>query len=247
MSFTIYPAIDLRGGKCVRLVQGDYYQETIYGEDPVQMALNWEKQGADWLHLVDLDAAKTGEPTNLAVIEQIVEALSIPVQVGGGIRNMERLEYLLSRGVARVIIGSAAVDQPDFVKGALHRFPENIAIGIDARDGKVATHGWLKSAQVTAEELAQEMVKYGAERFIFTDIARDGMLSGVNLAAIRQLAQACGKEVIASGGVRSMEDLKTLAVYQQEGITGAIVGKALYTGHISLMEAQQWTKGARAE
>lgn len=247
MSFTIYPAIDLRGGKCVRLIQGDYHQETVYGEDPVQMALRWQEQGADWLHLVDLDAAKTGELTNLAVIEQIVESLSIPVQVGGGIRNLERLEYLLNRGVARVIIGSAAVDQPDFVKEALHRFAENIAIGIDARDGKVATHGWLKSSQVTAEELAQEMVKYGAQRFIFTDIARDGMLSGVNVQAIRQLAQACGKEVIASGGVRSMDDLQTLAAYQREGISGAIVGKALYTGHISLMDAQNWTKEARAK
>lgn len=237
MTFTIYPAIDLRGGKCVRLIQGDYTQETVYGEDPVQVALEWERQGAEWLHLVDLDAARTGELTNLFVIEQIVERLSIPVQMGGGVRNFDRLKRLLDKGIARVVIGSAAIDQPAFVQRALAQYADQIAIGIDARAGKVATHGWLQTSEVTAEELAKEMVKLGAQRLIFTDISRDGMLSGVNLEAIRRLAQASGVEVIASGGVRTLQDIETLLRYQHEGIGGVIVGKALYTGQFNLIDA----------
>lgn len=237
MAFTIYPAIDLRGGKCVRLIQGDYAQETIYSEDPVQMALEWEQKGAKWLHLVDLDGARTGELTNLSVIEQIVDHLSIPVQIGGGVRNLARVERLLDIGVSRVIIGSAAIDQPQFVASALEKYADNIVIGIDARDGKVATHGWLQTSEITAETLAVEMVKLGAQRFIFTDIARDGMLSGVNIDAIRQLASVCGKEVIASGGVRSLDDIQALLRFEHEGVTGVIIGKAIYTGRIALQDA----------
>jgi phosphoribosylformimino-5-aminoimidazole carboxamide ribotide isomerase len=233
MVFTIYPAIDLRGGKCVRLRQGDYAQETVYG-DPVQLAQQWEQQGAQWLHLVDLDAARTGELSNLAVIEQIVSALSIPVQVGGGIRNLQRVERLLERGVARLIIGSAALAQPAFVAEALAIYASQLAIGIDAREGKVATHGWLETSEVDAITLAKQMVELGAERFIFTDIARDGMLSGVNLPALRELALATGKDVIASGGMRDLVDITAL---QKAGMSGVIIGKALYTGDIVLPEA----------
>lgn len=245
MAFTIYPAIDLRGGKSVRLIQGDYAQETVYGEDPVQVALEWQKQGAEWLHLVDLDAARTGELTNLSVIEQIVERLSIPVQMGGGVRNLDRVKRLLDKGIARVVIGSAAIDQPAFVQQALARYADQIAIGIDARAGKVATHGWLHTSEVTSEELAKEMVKQGAQRLIFTDISRDGMLSGINLNAIRRLARASGVEVIASGGVRTLQDIETLLAYQDEGIGGVIVGKALYTGQFTLTDALK--KGRREE
>lgn len=237
MAFTIYPAIDIRGGKCVRLIQGDYNQETVYADDPVQVAQKWQEQGAQWLHLVDLDAARTGEWTNRSVIEQILANVSIPVQVGGGIRNLERLERLLQLGVARVVIGSAAIDQPAFVRRALAQYAEQIAIGIDARQGKVAIHGWQETAEVSAEELAQEMVKLGAKRFIFTDISRDGMLTGVNLSAVRQLAQITGVEVIASGGVRTLGDIEQLCTYHDEGIGGVIIGKALYTGQIALADA----------
>lgn len=237
MAFTIYPAIDLRGGKCVRLVQGDYQQETVYAEDPVQVALEWEKQGAEWLHLVDLDAARTGEWTNLSVIEQMIDKVSIPIQMGGGIRNLERLERLLTKGIARVVIGSAAIEQPEFVRQALAQYADQIAIGIDAREGKVAIHGWLQTSEVSFDQLAKEMVKLGAKRFIFTDIARDGMLSGVNLDAVRRLARTAGVEVIASGGVHTLSDIEKLRAYQNEGIGGVIIGKALYTGKIQLTEA----------
>lgn len=237
MSFVLYPAIDIRGGKCVRLTQGDYGRETVYAEDPLEMAERWIEAGAEWLHLVDLDAARSGEMVNLPVIEKLVRASSIPVQVGGGVRDMERLKKLLGIGVSRVVIGSAAIDHPEFVREALSQYGSQIAIGLDARDGKVATHGWLDLSEVRVEELAREMVSCGAETFIFTDISRDGMLSGVNVEAVRKLAQACGKSVIASGGVRSLEDIRRLAQVQGEGVAGAIIGKALYTEAIQLSEA----------
>lgn len=239
MTFTIYPAIDLRGGKCVRLVQGDYAQETVYGEDPVHIAHQWQEQGAKWLHLVDLDAARTGEMVNLSVIREIVDSVSIPVQVGGGVRNLDRVKQLLEQGVSRVVIGSAAIDQPEFVRQALAQYADQIAIGIDARDGKVATHGWMDTSEVTAEELAKQMVRFGVQRMIFTDISRDGMLSGINLEAIRHLAKESGVEVIASGGVRTLKDIELLLAHEDEGIGGVIIGKALYTGQFTLAEALQ--------
>ncbi|MDR6225635.1 1-(5-phosphoribosyl)-5-[(5-phosphoribosylamino)methylideneamino]imidazole-4-carboxamide isomerase [Desmospora profundinema] len=237
MTFTLYPAIDLRGGRCVRLFQGDYDQETVYDNDPVAVARRFAGQGALWLHVVDLDAARTGEPVNMEVIRKMVRAVDCPVQVGGGVRGMERLQQLLDAGVQRVVIGSAAVDNPSFVKEALGRYGDRIALGLDARDGMVATHGWLDTSDVPAERLAKEMVALGAETFIFTDIARDGTLTGPNVEAIRSLAQVTGREVIASGGVRTNDDLSELARYRDEGVAGAIVGKALYTGAVCLDEA----------
>ncbi|GGE04259.1 1-(5-phosphoribosyl)-5-[(5-phosphoribosylamino) methylideneamino] imidazole-4-carboxamide isomerase [Marinithermofilum abyssi] len=245
MSFTLYPAIDLRGGQCVRLFQGDYDAETVYG-DPVEAARRWVTAGAEWLHVVDLDAAKTGEPVNLPVIKEIAVALDVPVQVGGGVRNMERLKALLELGVSRVVIGSAAIDDPDFVKQALAQYGDRIALGLDARDGRVATHGWLDVSEVLAENLAKEMVRYGAETFIFTDISRDGTLTGPNIPAVRSLARACGKEVIASGGVRNIHNLVELAKHREEGVSGAIVGKALYTGDVDLAEALRTLKEGSA-
>lgn len=237
MRFIIYPAVDLRGGKCVRLYQGDYGAETVYDENPVGVARRWRDAGAEWLHVVDLDAARTGEPVNLPVIREMASSVDIPIQVGGGVRTMERLELLLSAGVQRVILGSAAIDDPDFVREALARYGDRIALGIDARNGRVATHGWLETTEVTAEDLAREMVRHGAETFIFTDISRDGTLSGPNVEAIRSLARACGKRVIASGGVRDTEDLLRLARHAGEGVAGAVVGRALYTGGLDLGEA----------
>ena len=247
MSFTLYPAVDLRGGKCVRLYQGDYGVETVYDEDPVRVARKWRAEGAGWLHVVDLDAARTGEPVNLPVIREMALSVDIPLQVGGGVRSMERLELLFSVGVERVILGSAAIDDPRFVREALARYGDRIALGIDARGGRVATHGWLRTTEVTAEELAKEMVRHGAETFIFTDISRDGTLSGPNVEAILSLARACGKPVIASGGIRDAQDLLRLARHAGEGVAGAVVGRALYTGGLDLGEALKFLSRERGE
>lgn len=237
MGFTIYPAIDIRDGKCVRLIQGDYNQETIFHDSPLEMAKLWVLQGADWLHLVDLDGARSGELTNSEVIAAISKESGVSVQVGGGVRNLERLEYLLSIGVSRVIIGSAAIDNPTFVKEALAKYPSQVAIGLDARDGYVATHGWLNQGTVTAVELAKQMADYGASTFIVTDIAKDGLLSGVNSEIAVQIAKASGGQVIASGGVAATQDIRQLKTLESKGVTGVIVGKALYTGAVKLADA----------
>ncbi|PTX59631.1 1-(5-phosphoribosyl)-5-[(5-phosphoribosylamino)methylideneamino] imidazole-4-carboxamide isomerase [Melghirimyces profundicolus] len=237
MNFTVYPAIDLRGGRCVRLFQGDYDQETVYQGSPASMARRWEAEGAPWIHVVDLDAAKTGEPVNLSVIRDIVGSVDIPVQVGGGVRDAGRLETLLDMGVSRVVIGSAAIDDPEFVEKALGQYGDRVALGLDARDGRVATHGWLEVSEILAEDLGKEMVALGAETFIFTDISRDGTLTGPNIPAVRSLAMATGKQVIASGGVKNVGNLVELARFRDEGVAGAIVGKALYTGDVDLKEA----------
>lgn len=235
--FTIYPAIDIRGGKCVRLVQGDYNRETVYRDNPVEAALEWEQQGAEWIHLVDLDGAKAGEPVNDRIIADIAAGVKIPVQVGGGIRTLDSVRRLLDAGVSRVIIGTAAIENRSFVYELLDKYGEQTAIGIDARDGYVATRGWLETSEVKAEDLARELAERGARTFIFTDISRDGMMSGPNVEAIVRLAQVSGQEVIASGGVSAIDDLVRLAAERDRGVAGAIVGKALYTGSIDLGEA----------
>lgn len=239
MTFTLYPAIDLRGGQCVRLVQGDFKQETVYSKYPVEVAKKWEKAGATWLHVVDLDAAKSGESKNLSVIEQLVTQTKLKVQVGGGVRDQKRLRNLLKLGVERIIIGSAAIEDQGFVTEALHTYGEKIVIGLDAKNGKIATHGWVQVSERTTEELAKQMMLLGAKTFIYTDISRDGMMQGVNLEGVRKLACTTGANVIASGGVSSMEDIEKLLTYAEEGITGAIIGKALYTDNINLAEAIQ--------
>mgnify|MGYP001092056919 CR=1 FL=1 len=236
-SFTIYPAIDMRGGKCVRLLQGDYNKETVYGDSPVAMAEQFAAQGAEWIHMVDLDGAKEGRRVNDRFVIEAANRLSVNVQVGGGIRTEEDFAYYLERGVARVILGSAAISNPTFVKKMLQTYGRRIVIGIDARDGFVATEGWLETSNVKAEELGQMLAEAGAETFIFTDIATDGTLSGPNITAAVRLAEATGKEVIASGGVRSLDDLRALREYAEQGIGGAIVGKALYTNQFTLAEA----------
>ncbi len=235
--FTVYPAIDIRGGKCVRLIQGDYARETVYHEHPAEAARAWQEQGAQWIHLVDLDGAKAGHPVNDALIGEIARSVKIPVQVGGGLRTMDDVERLLSLGVARVIIGTAAIEDAAFVQAALRRYAERIAIGIDARDGFVATRGWLETSEVKAEHLAVRLAEQGAQTFIYTDISRDGMMGGPNVEAIVRLAQLSGQSVIASGGVSRYEDLARLAGHAAEGVSGAIVGKALYTGDIRLDRA----------
>ncbi|RXJ01734.1 1-(5-phosphoribosyl)-5-[(5-phosphoribosylamino)methylideneamino]imidazole-4-carboxamide isomerase [Anaerobacillus alkaliphilus] len=235
--FTIYPAIDIRDGNCVRLIQGDYDQETVYGNSPLDMARRFAEDGAEWIHTVDLDGAKAGHRVNHEHVISIAKELNVKVQVGGGIRTPEDVAAYLENGVDRVILGSSAIKDPEFVKAMLKQYGEKIAIGIDARDGYVATEGWLETSKVTAEALGIELASHGAEVFIFTDISRDGMLSGPNTEAIAALARATGKEVIASGGVSQLNDLTELKQYEQDGIGGAIIGKALYTNQFTLTEA----------
>ncbi|MFC0274646.1 1-(5-phosphoribosyl)-5-[(5-phosphoribosylamino)methylideneamino]imidazole-4-carboxamide isomerase [Metabacillus herbersteinensis] len=235
--FILYPAIDMRGGKCVRLLQGDYNKETVYGDSPFDMAKTFADDGASWIHMVDLDGAKQGKLVNHQYVLDVASKLSAKVQIGGGIRTEEDVDFYLQNGVDRVILGSAAISNPTFVKKMLSKYQEKIAIGIDAKDGYVSTEGWLNTSNVKATELGKELARAGAEVFIFTDIATDGMLSGPNVAAIVEMAEVTGKSVIASGGVSSLSDLKTLSTYKASGVSGAIVGKALYTNKFQLSDA----------
>ncbi len=236
-SFTIYPAIDIRGGRCVRLIQGDYNQETVYNDDPVAVAKGFVEQGAQFVHLVDLDGAKAGHPVNHELVGRIASSVQVPVQLGGGLRTLADVEQLIGLGVSRVILGTAAIEDRAFTEAVLGTYGDRVAIGIDARNGYVATRGWLETSEVKAEELAKELATKGAETFIFTDISRDGMMQGPNIEAIASIAKASGKGVIASGGVTVLDDLIRLAERQAEGISGAIVGKAIYTGKIDLQDA----------
>jgi phosphoribosylformimino-5-aminoimidazole carboxamide ribotide isomerase len=235
----VIPAIDLLDQKCVRLYQGDYDQSQVFHEDPVAMAQDWESQGATRLHLVDLDGAKTGEPVNLPIIEKIVKTLSIPVQVGGGIRDRSKVQQLLDLGVDRCILGTVAVENPALVQELTTIYPDRIVVGIDARDGKVATRGWLETSEVLAEELVTMDNLSGVAAIIYTDISRDGTLAGPNLEALRNLAGKAHQPIIASGGVSSLTDLLSLLALEPMGVTGVIVGKALYTGAVNLKEAIQ--------
>lgn len=233
----ILPAIDLRGGNCVRLVKGDFKQETIYSEHPEEIALRWEGEGAEFLHVVDLDGALAGEPQNMDAIKRILQAVSIPVEVGGGIRSMESIDRLLSIGVSRVILGSVAVHKEELVQKACSAYGNRIVVGIDAKKGIVATDGWEKSGGISAVELAKKLGTFGLETIIYTDISRDGTLSGVNVTETAHLARASGIKVIASGGVKSISDIEELKKRECDGIIGVIVGKSIYEGTLSLTEA----------
>ena len=230
----IIPAIDLRNGKCVRLYQGDYGKETVFSDDPVAVALRWQSEGARRLHIVDLDGAAQGKLGNLETIEDIVGAIDIPVQVGGGIRSLETIEKLFSVGVDRAILGTVAVEEPDLVREICQRFGDRIIISIDAQDRMVATRGWLRKSESTAGELATKMLELGAMRFIYTDISRDGTLTSPNFEAISELLSQVNVPVIAAGGISSVQHLTRLA---ELGVEGAIVGKAIYTGDVKLSEA----------
>ena len=233
----ILPAIDLRGGNCVRLVKGDFKQETIYSEHPEEIALRWEEGGAEFLHVVDLDGALAGEPQNMDAIKRILQAVKIPVEVGGGIRSMESVDRLLSIGVSRVILGSVAVHKEELVQEACSAYGNRIVVGIDAKKGIVATDGWEKSGDISAVELAKKLGTFGLETIIYTDISRDGTLSGVNVTETAHLARASGIKVIASGGVKSISDIEELKKRECDGIIGVIVGKSIYEGTLSLTEA----------
>ena len=233
----VIPAVDIRNGKCVRLLQGKFDQETVFADDPVEMAVHWESLGARRLHVVDLDGAKTGEPQNLDVIGRIASTVKIPVQMGGGIRTIETAWQVLGLGVDRVVIGTSAVLDRDFARAMFQEFGERVALGLDAHDGFVATHGWQETGKLRAVDFAQDMERLGARRIIHTDISRDGMLEGVNLAAMEAMARAVSVPVIASGGVTGIEDIRNLKKLEPLGIEGVIAGKALYTGSLDLREA----------
>ncbi len=233
----VIPAIDLLDGRCVRLYQGDYDRSQVFGDDPLEVARRWVGEGAKSLHVVDLDGARSGELKNLKIIEAIARSLPVHVQVGGGLRDRNSVLAVLGTGVSRVILGTLAVEQPQVVADICAEFPGQVLVGIDARNGMVATRGWLSTSETVATELAQRMARAGVAGIVYTDIHRDGTLQGPNLEAIAQLARGAGVPVIASGGISSITDLLSLLALESVGVRGAIVGKALYTGNISLQEA----------
>jgi phosphoribosylformimino-5-aminoimidazole carboxamide ribotide isomerase len=234
----IFPAIDLRGGRCVRLYQGDPKRETIFGNDPVAIAREWVEQGAGWLHIVNLDGALGQASDNLSVVEAIVSTLDVQVQFGGGLRDMNDMERMLWMGVTRVIVGTMAISAPDTVARAVKRFgSERVVVGMDARDGRIATHGWQETSDVDIMVLAEQVLKLGVKRVVYTNIARDGTMRGPDVAGTRRLAAESGLKVIASGGVASINDVKALKFHEAAGIEGIIIGQALYTGAIDLDEA----------
>lgn len=235
----VIPAIDILGGRCVRLYQGNYAHSEVVAEDPLAQAQRWVEQGATRLHLVDLDGAKIGEPTNLEMIRRIAQTVPVPVQVGGGIRSRATVETLLLVGVDRVILGTVAVEHPELVQTLCHQYPGQIVVGIDAKEGQVAIRGWIESTPVRATDLVKQVCDQGASAIIYTDIQRDGTLQGPNLEQLRQVASAASVPVIASGGISSLTDLLSLLGLATYGVTGAIVGKALYSGALSLPEANR--------
>ena len=230
----IYPAIDIIDGACVRLVQGDYSQKTKFADDPCEIAVRWQNEGGEFIHIVDLDGARNGEMPNFDLIVKIADKLNIPIEVGGGVRNMECVEKYLDNGINRVIIGTSALSNPDFVKEAVAKYGERIVVGIDAKDGMVAVNGWEEVSTTSAIDLAKQMEKIGVKTIIYTDIATDGMLKGPNVKAMEEMTEAVSIDVVASGGVSSVDDIKKL---KGTGVEGAIVGKALYTDTLCLNDA----------
>lgn len=230
----IIPAVDIRDGRCVRLYQGDYAIETVFSDDPLDQALKWQSLGAPRLHIVDLDGAATGEIKNLEIIRSIAAGLLIPTQLGGGIRDLDTVSQVLKSGVERVILSTAAVENPELVREACRLYRESVIVSLDARDGNIAIHGWRTGTEINALEFARSMIKLGVRRFIYTDINRDGTLTEPDFSAITELMEAVRVPVVAAGGVASLNHLKVL---QKLGVEGAIVGKAIYTGDIDLRKA----------
>ena len=242
----IIPAIDLKGGRCVRLKQGRMQDETVYSDDPEAVARRWTAAGAEWLHVVDLDAAVDGGAGNRDCIAGIVRSAGIPVQVGGGLRNAADVERCLALGARRAIIGTAATGDPAFIEDLCRLFPGRIAVGIDARDGRVATHGWTRTTDIMAVDLARSMEAVGVATIIFTDIHRDGMQSGPNIEETRKLAEAVHVPVIASGGVGSLDHIRALLPLEASGVVGVIAGRALYSGAVDFAEARKLAAGRSA-
>ncbi len=231
--FTVYPAIDIRGGNCVRLYKGDYDKETIYDANPLEVAVKWSKLGAEFLHVIDLDGAKFGHPVNLELILEISRVAKIPVQLGGGIRDYETAIKVLETGIRRIILGSSVLKNPDFIKRILEEYSDRVVVSMDCRNGQLAVEGWVENSGVSAIDLAMVMKSYGLQRINYTDIERDGTLNGPNIEETLNFAKTTGIATIASGGVSSIKDVKKLSEYYADGIEGAIIGKALYTGAIN--------------
>ncbi len=236
----VWPAIDLRGGKCVRLAQGDYARETVFGDDPVAMARHWQGEGARFLHLVDLDGARDGSPANLPIVRQIVRNVPLTCELGGGIRSEEAIGELLETGLARLVIGTKALDDPEWFRAACRRFPGRLVLGIDAKDGFVATHGWLQTSEMTALALARSFAGEPLAAVIYTDIATDGMLCGPNLPAVVEMVRSMSLPIVASGGVANANHVADLAA---TGAAGCILGRSLYAGTLTLAEALAAAEG----
>lgn len=241
----LFPAIDLKQGLCVRLEQGDMMRARVFNRDPAAQAYQFEQQGFEYLHVVDLDGAFAGKPVNAAAVERILDVIGIPVQLGGGIRDMRTLEGWLAQGVTRVIVGTAAVRDPTFVREAARRFPERVAVGLDARDGKVAVEGWAKTSEIDAAEMAVRFEDAGVCAIIYTDIARDGVLTGLNLDATIALAEMVSIPVIASGGLASLEDIRQLLTPRARKLAGAIAGRAIYDGRLEAAAALDLIRTSR--
>lgn len=238
----IFPAIDILRGKCVRLTQGDYNKETVYDNSPLEVAKTWEKKGASWIHVVDLDGAKTGENVNRQTIKEIAKQVNIPIQTGGGIRSLAVVEEYLRAGVERVILGTAAIKSRSFLQEVVGKFGSRIAVSIDARNGYVATDGWTEDSGLKAIDLVKQLAAIGVDTIVYTDIMKDGMLSGPNFAELETVNNATAMKVIASGGVSAKNDVEKLTAM---GIYGAIIGKALYDGRLELEEVLEAEKNAR--
>jgi phosphoribosylformimino-5-aminoimidazole carboxamide ribotide isomerase len=230
----VWPAIDLRGGKCVRLAQGDFGRETVYGDDPAEVARRFKADGAEYLHVVDLDAARSGKPANTACVRSIVSSVGMTCELGGGVRDDEAIERLLAIGLDRLVVGTAALRKPDWFRAACRRWPARLVLGLDARDGCVATDGWLETTDRSAVEVAREFAAEPMAAIVYTDIATDGMLSGPNVPAVRAMCEAVDLPVIASGGVKTADDVRQLA---QTGAAGCIIGRAIYEGTINVRAA----------
>jgi len=242
----LFPAIDLKNGQCVRLEQGDMARATVFNLDPAAQAKSFAAQGFEYLHVVDLDGAFAGKPVNASAVEGMLKAVKMPVQLGGGIRDLKTVQAWLDKGITRVIIGTAAVRDPELVKSAAKKFPGRVAVGLDARDGKVAVEGWAETSQVTVLEIARRFEDAGVAAIIFTDIARDGLLKGLNLDATVALADAISIPVIASGGLASIEDIKAMLTPRAKKLAGAIAGRALYDGRLDPSAALALIRNARA-
>jgi phosphoribosylformimino-5-aminoimidazole carboxamide ribotide isomerase len=242
----LFPAIDLKNGQCVRLEQGDMARATVFNLEPAAQAKSFAAQGFEYLHVVDLDGAFAGKPMNAQAVETMLKAVTMPLQLGGGIRDLATVEAWLAKGVARVIIGTAAVRDPELVRNAARKFPGRVAVGLDARDGKVAVEGWAETSEVTALEIAQRFEDAGVAAIIFTDIARDGLLKGLNLDATLALADRISIPVVASGGLASIEDVKAMLTPRAKKLAGAIAGRALYDGRLDAAAALALIRDARA-
>lgn len=237
VGFTVFPAVDIAGGRCVRLLQGAFGTETVYSDDPVEVARGFSSAGARWLHIVDLDGAKTGEAANRELVIEVVKAASCPVQAGGGVRTMDDVEELLAAGANRVVLGTVALEDPEAMRDACKRFGERIAVSLDARRGELATHGWTVGSGVPIMEAVRAFSDAGVSWFIYTDVSRDGTLAGPDIEGLLELAGATDLPVIASGGIGSLEELKSVARLRTEGIVGAIVGRALYEHKFDIRQA----------